>query len=74
MFEKGIESFVTQMAATKAALAQIEQYVPEIRPAITGTWELREDQEPVLRTAIERRRSAAVAAERLFRQRREFPR
>jgi hypothetical protein len=43
--------------------------VPEVRERLTRDQELREEDEPVLRKAIEDRRRAAVKAERLFRQR-----
>ena len=70
MNEKGIEYYVEKTAEAKAALTALDKYVPEVRERITSSWELREDDEPALRRAIERRGSAALKAERLFRQRR----
>lgn len=70
MNEKGIEFHVETMAAAKTALVAIEKYVPETRDWLTKGWELREDDEPKFRAAIEKRRPAALKAERLFKQRR----
>jgi hypothetical protein len=69
MNEKGIEFFVERMADAKVALVAIAEHVPEIRERLTTGWELTEADEPVLGAAIEKRRPAAVKAERLFRQR-----
>lgn len=69
MSEKGVEHFIERTAEAKAALAAIEQYVPELRERLTRDWELLEADEPVLRAAIEARRPAAAHSERLFRQR-----
>lgn len=69
MNEKGIEYYVERTAEAKAALTALDRYVPEVRERITRAWELREDDEPALRQAIERHRSAALKSERLFRQR-----
>ncbi|MEG3633089.1 hypothetical protein [Micromonospora palythoicola] len=74
MSEKGLEFFVDCTAQAKRALAGVDQYVPEIREHLTKAWELAEADEPALRAAIERRRAAAVKAERLFRQRRALRR
>lgn len=73
MNEKGIEFFVEKSADAKVALAAIAPYVPEVRDYITSKWELREDEEPELRSKIESRRAAAVKAERLLRPRQELP-
>jgi len=64
--EKGIEYYVERTAEAKAALTAPDKYVPEVRERITSGWELREDDEPSLRRAIEQRRSDALKAKRLF--------
>lgn len=70
MYERSVEFYLDKTAEAKAALAELQEYVPEVRPQITGDWELREADEPELKKAIERQRPAAIKAERLFRQRR----
>jgi hypothetical protein len=73
MHERSVEYYLDKTAEAKAALAALQEYVPEVRPQITGSWELREDGEPALKAAIERRRPTALKSERLFRQRRALP-
>jgi succinate dehydrogenase hydrophobic anchor subunit len=72
MHERSITYYLDKTAEAKAALAALQEYVPEVRPQITGSWELREADEPALKAAIEKRRGAALRSERVFRQRRSL--
>ncbi|GAA1390256.1 hypothetical protein GCM10009613_30550 [Pseudonocardia kongjuensis] len=71
--ESGFEFHIKCTADAKVALAAIAPYVPEVRDYITSKWELREDEEPELRTKVDARRAAAVKSERLFLARRPLP-
>jgi hypothetical protein len=68
--QRGITHYIERTVEAREALAALDRYVPEIRPAITNDWELREQEEPRLGFAIESRRREALKSERLFRQRR----
>jgi hypothetical protein len=66
MQQRGVEYFMERMTETKAVLAALEPYVPEIRDALTRQWEISEEQMPVMRAMIESRRREAIKSERLL--------
>ena len=60
MNEKGIEYYLDKTVEVKAALAALQEYVPEVRQQITSEGDLREADEPALRAAIEKRRGGSA--------------
>lgn len=71
--ERGVTRFIDLTGEARSALADIAPYVPQAREWVTSAWEIREDEEPEMRSIIEGARSAAIRSERLFRSR-KYPR
>lgn len=67
--QSGVERWIQAQERARAALARLETFVPEIRQEVSGGWEIREEQEPVIRDLLEARRARAIKSERLFRLR-----
>jgi len=71
--ERSVTRYIDLTGEAKSALADIAPYVPRAREWVSSGWEIREDEEPKMRSTIERARPAAIRSERLFNSR-KYPR